>query len=148
MKSGIIGAGKVSGARNPFGKKADEHAERYYGLVRSMQTDVAKIAATTGILKDDIRAVKEYIFLEKHDLGNGYLEYFAPDYMMAESWQRLIDGKPETHDLVLLQHELMERDLIKRGYSQADAHRLASSKYDYGEEAGKYYAKIKKYRKE
>ncbi len=148
VKSGIIGAGKVSGARNPFGKKADEHAERYYGLVRSMQTDVAKIAATTGILKDDIRAVKEYIFLEKHDLGNGYLEYFAPDYMMAESWQRLIDGKPETHDLVLLQHELMERDLIKRGYSQADAHRLASSKYDYGEEAGKYYAKIKKYRKE
>ena len=40
----IITSGAVSGARNPESQEAKRHAERYYGLVRSMTTDVAKIA--------------------------------------------------------------------------------------------------------
>lgn len=98
-ESGIIKAGAVSGARNPLSKEAREHAERYYGLVRSMKTDVSRIAKATGFSEEDIRAVKNYIFLEKHDLGGIEPEYFEPDYMMAESWQRLVDGKAEPHDI-------------------------------------------------
>ena len=147
-KNSIIKSGAVSGARNPNSKEAREHAERYYGLVRSMKTDVARISETTGFAEEDIQTIKSYIFMEKHDLGGAELEYFAPDYMMAESWQRLIDGKPESHDITLLNHEIMERDLMKKGIPQDEAHIKASGKYNYAKEAGEYYAKIKKYKNE
>ena len=147
-KNSIIKSGAISGARNPSSKEAREHAERYYGLVRSMKTDVARISETTGFAEEDIQTVKSYIFMEKHDLGGAELEYFAPDYMMAESWQRLIDGKPELHDITLLNHEIMERDLMKKGIPQNEAHIKASGKYNYAKEAGEYYAKIKKYKNE
>ena len=147
-KNSIIKSGAVSGARNPNSKEAREHAERYYGLVRSMKTDVARISKATGFAEEDIQTVKSYIFMEKHDLGGAELEYFAPDYMMAESWQRLIDGKPESHDITLLNHEIMERDLMKKGIPQDEAHIKASGKYNYAKEAGEYYAKIKKYKNE
>ena len=147
QSNGIIKAGAVSGARNPHSKEAREHAERYYGLVRSMKTDVSRIAKTTGFAEEDVRAVKNYIFLEKHDLGGKEPEYFAPDYMMAESWQRLVDGKPERHDITLLNHEIMERELMASGMTQEEAHIETSAKYNYSKEAGEYYAKIKKHKK-
>ena len=148
IKNGIMKSGAVSGARNPHSKEARAHAERYYGLVRSMKTDVSRIAKATGFAEEDIQTIKSYIFMEKHDLGGAELEYFAPDYMMAESWQRLIDGKPESHDITLLNHEIMERDLMKKGIPQDEAHIKASGKYNYAKEAGEYYAKIKKYKNE
>lgn len=145
--SSKIVAGAVSGARNPFGTEAEAHAKRYYGLVRSMSTDVAKIAQVTGIPEKDVQAIKNYIFMEKHDLGNGTLEYFAPDYMMAESWRRLSNGNPEPHDITLLKHEIMEKELMEKGMSQYEAHIKTSAKYDYDGEARRYYAEIKKHKK-
>lgn len=147
-KSSKIVSGAVSGARNPYGEKAKEHAQKYYGLVRSMKTDVAKISKATGIAEEDVQAVKNFIFLEKHDLGGKELEYFEPDYMMAESWQRLVEGKPESHDITLIKHEIMERRLMAEGLSQEDAHIQTSKKYNYSKEAGDYYAKIEKYKED
>lgn len=147
-KDGTIKSGAISGARNPFGEKAQKHAETYYGLVRSMTTDVAKISKATGISEKEIQDIKNYIFLEKHDLGGEKKEYFAPDYMMAESWQRLISGKPEKHDITLLKHEIMEKKLMQSGMSQEMAHIETSKVYNYSKEAGEFYAKIKKYKKE
>ncbi len=146
--SGIIASGAISGARNPFGEAANKHAERYYGLVRSMTTDVGKIARTTGYSEDEIQRVKDYIFTEEHDLGEGLVKRFDPDYMMGESWRRLMEGTPEHHDLVMIEHEILERKLIGQGMSQDEAHVRASKQYNYGEEALKYYGQIKKYRKE
>ncbi len=80
----------VAGALDPESERADKHAARYYGLVRSMTTDVPKIAKNTGIPEDDVRYVKDYIFMDKHDLGGENLERFDPSFYMAESWQRLI----------------------------------------------------------
>ena len=145
-KSGKMVSGAISGARNPLSEKAKEHAQKYYGLVRSMKTDVAKISKATGISEDEVQSVKNFIFLEKHDLGGKELEYFEPDYMMAESWQRLIDGKPEQHDITLLKHEILEKELMEKGLLQEEAHIQASKKYNYSKEAGEYYAKIKKYK--
>lgn len=141
-------SGAVSGARNPYGEKAREHAEKYYGLVRKMTTDVDKISETTGISRDKIQEIKNFIFLEKHQLGGMEPEYFAPDYMMAESWRRLIDGKPEPHDITLINHELMEKELMKSGMSQKDAHIVTSKTYNYDKEASEFYDNIKKYKKE
>ena len=147
-RSSKITSGAVSGARNPYGEKAEEHAKRYYGLVRSMKTDVSKISKVTGMDEKDIQGIKDFIFFEKHDLGGKELEYFEPDYMMAESWQRLVEGKPEAHDITMLKHEILEKELIKNGMTQEQAHIEASMKYNYSKEAGEYYAKIEKYKKE
>lgn len=145
--SGIINSGAISGARNPYGKAAREHAERYYGLVRSMKTDVSKIAKVTGYSESEIQRIKNYIFIDEHDLGNGKRR-FDPDYMMGESWKRLIEGKPKEHDLTLLKHEIMENELISQGLSQDKAHIKTTAVYNYDKEANEYYGKIKKYKKE
>jgi hypothetical protein len=141
-------SGAISGARNPYGKAAEIHAEKYYGLVRSMTTDVIKIAKTTGYTEKEIQEIKNYIFYDKHDLGGTEPERFQPDYMMGESWRRLIEGKPERHDLTLINHEIMEKNLINEGLSQEKAHEITSEKYNYDKEATEFYGKIKKYRKE
>lgn len=147
-KGGIIKSGAVSGARNPYGKAANKHAALYYGIVRSMTTDAKRIAETTGYSEQEIQIVKNYIFIDEHDLGDQGVKQFDPDYMMGESWRRLIEGKPEPHDLTLIHHEIMERKLIQEGMSQDEAHIKATEKYNYDKEAHKFYGKIKKFKKE
>lgn len=144
----IIRSGATSGARNPGGEAATNHAKRYYGLVRSMKTDVAKIAKTTGMPEKDIQAIKDYLFIQEHELGKPTKERFEPDFMIAESWRRLIEGQPEKHDIILLKHEVMERELMLSGMSQNEAHILATKKYNYNREAKAFYGKIKKFKKE
>lgn len=137
-------SGAISGALNPDSKEADKHAKQYYEAVRKMTTDVKRISENTGYPESLIQQIKDFVFNEKHDLGNR-VDYFDPDYKMAQSWQRLIDGKDiKTHDLTLLKHEQMEHDLMQQGYSQSDAHAITSQKYNYGKEASEYYDQIKK----
>ena len=148
FKDSSIVSGAISGALNPDGEQAKEHAKQYYKSVRRMKTDYKRIAKNTGFSVDEIKEIKEYIFLKKHDLGNGKLEYFVASYDMAESWQRLIDGRNiQAHDLVLLNHEIMERDLIRKSLTQDEAHKLASKKYTYAKGAKEYYDRIKKNKK-
>lgn len=52
-----------------------------------MKTDVPKIAKSTGYSEEQIQEIKNFIFLDKAWLGGPEPEYFAPDYMMAESWK-------------------------------------------------------------
>ncbi|MBQ7003360.1 MAG: phage minor capsid protein [Oscillospiraceae bacterium] len=146
--SGIIKkSGAISGALNPLSKRADEHAERYYAAVRKMTTDVKRISENTGYSEELIQSIKDFVFNEKHDLGDKF-DYFVPDYKMAESWQRLIDGKDiKPHDLTLLKHEKMERELMASGYTQEEAHLITSKTYNYAKEAEEYYDQIEKHRK-
>lgn len=147
-KGGIMNLGAISGALNPFSKDAKKHAAQYYESVRHMNTDVARISENTGISEAEIAKIKKHVFLEKHDLGGDEPEYFYPNYEMAQSWQRLIDGKNiQKHDVTLLRHEAMERELMDKGYSQAEAHRLAEEKYNYSKESDEYYAETNKHHK-
>ena len=147
-KRGIIKAGAISGALNPYSKRAEEHAVRYYESVRYMTTDVARIASNTGYSTNEIQRIKNFIFMEKHDLGRGKLEYFDASYEMAQSWQRLIDGKNiQQHDLILLKHEIMENKLVDLGIPQSEAHIMTSKEYNYSREARKYYDTIEKHKK-
>ena len=139
---GIINSGAISGGLNPYSKQAQEHADRYYESVRHMTNDVQRIADNTGLSKEEIAKIKDFIFMQKHDLGGEY-KYFDSSYEMAQTWQRLIDGKNiQQHDLTLLRHEKMERELMAQGYSQDEAHKITSRKYDYAREAEAYYDKI------
>ena len=97
---------------NPASDEAQKHANTYYESVRHMTNDTNRISQNTGFNKLDIDEIKEYIFKQKHDLGGSELEYFYPNYEMAQSWQRLIDGKNiQKHDITLLNHEIMEKIL-------------------------------------
>ena len=76
--------------------------------------------------------VKSHLFMTKHDLGNGELEYFFPDYEIAQSWQRLMDDnmKIQPHDLILLEHEYAELSFMKDGMTQHEAHKKAEELYN------------------
>jgi len=146
-ESGIISSGAISGARNPYSAKSDKHAEIYYASVRKMKTDVDRISKNTGVEREKIQYVKDYIFNTKHNLGGSESEYFEPDFMMAQSWERLILGEDiQKHDMTLLKHEIMEKELVDKGTSQFDAHIITSRKYNYDKEAKEFYANIKKYK--
>ena len=123
-----------------------------------MTTDVARIASNTGYSTNEIQRIKNFIFMEKHiyilqhirgiDLGRGKLEDFDASYEMAQSWQRLIDGKNiQQHDLILLKHEIMENKLVDLGIPQSEAHIMTSKEYNYSREARKYYDTIEKHKK-
>lgn len=114
-----------------------------------MTTDVARIASNTGYSTNEIQRIKNFIFMEKHDLGRGKLEYFDASYEMAQLWQRLIDGKNiQQHDLILLKHEIMENKLVDLGIPQSEAHIMTSKEYNYSSEARKYYDTIEKHKKD
>lgn len=145
-KSGIIKSGAVSGGLIPDSDEAQAHAERYYESVRKMKTDVRNIAQNTGFSEEEISQIKNHVFINEHDLGGEVPERFYPNYAMSQSWQRLIDGKNiQKHDLTLLNHEKMESNLMKQGYSQKEAHELAEKVYNYAKESREYYAEIKKH---
>lgn len=148
-KNGIIDISsiKVSGALDPSSKKASKHAEQYYESVRRMKTDYKKIALNTGLDANEIKRIKDYLFVNEHELITGK-KRFDPDYMIAESWRRLIEGKGiQPHDLTMLNHEILEHKLVLSGLSQDDAHKLATEKYNYNKEAIEYHAKISKRKK-
>ena len=138
----------INGARitDIYDPVAEAHADRYYGLVRSMSTDVSKIAKNTGYSEEFIQQIKNYIFIDTYDLGDASPRRFDPSFAMAQSWQRLISGTPEPHDLTLLKHEEYERELMSTGMSQYLAHIEASKKYNYAKESDAYYAALKKYK--
>lgn len=120
-----------SGALNPNSDRALKHAVTYYESVRHMTTDCARIAANTGFREQDIRVIKNHVFIEEHDLQNGRKRFF-PDYEMAQSWQRLIDGRNiQERDIVLLNHEYIESIFMKDGLSAVDAHEKAQRIYNY-----------------
>lgn len=127
-RSGII---EQSGALNPDSKRARKHAAVYYESVRHMTTDCERIAANTGFREQDIRVIKNHVFIEEHDLYAGR-QRFTPDYEMAQSWQRLIDGRNiQERDIVLLNHEYIESVFMKTGFSTVEAHEKAQGIYNY-----------------
>lgn len=144
----IINSGAVSGALNPDGEEAFEHASQYYESVRKMKTDTQRISQNTEFSEEKVREIKNHVFIDEHDLGGPKPERFYPDYCMAQSWQRLIDGKNiQPHDITLLNHEYMELSLMKEGKSQSEAHKKAESLYNYSLESRDYYAKANKHNK-
>ncbi|WP_294407820.1 hypothetical protein [uncultured Ruminococcus sp.] len=129
-ESGIIKSVVISGALNPTSRKAEQHAIQYYESVRHMKTDTARISQATGIAKDKLDKIKEHVFIKEHDLIDGR-KRFDPDYDMAQSWQRLINGSFKEQDMVLLKHEYAELRYMEKGLTQSEAHIKASRKYDY-----------------
>lgn len=48
----------------------------------------------------------------------------------------------QPHDIVLIKHELMEMELVGKGYSQEDAHDMTNKLYNYAEASDAYYYEL------
>ena len=124
-------SGGISGALNSDSKRAKRHAKKYYAFLRKIKSDVPKIAKNTGYSIKLIQKIKNYLFIDSHNLEDGY-HPFHPDYNIAVSWQRLFSGKGiKESDIVLLKHEMLEMKYRNMGYNQREAHDLTNKKYNY-----------------
>lgn len=142
----VCGALVYGAITDPNSTEANRHAEMYYNEIRAMTTDVKRIAKNTGYPIEAIQQIKNYLFMEAHDLEGG-VKKFSPCLEIAQSWQRLMskdkkDIKP--HDLILIAHEVYESNLVKSGMSQDDAHIEASKHYNYAKAAGEFYKSLKR----
>lgn len=140
----ICGALVSGGITDPLSRQASKHAEIYYNEIRSMTTDIHRIAANTGYSIHQIRTVKNYAFMDEHELADG-TSRFAPCFEIAQSWQRLMSHNKndiQPHDLLLIKHELYESTLVSQGHDQDTAHRMASEKYDYATASDNYYRSL------
>ena len=134
-------SGAVSGAlrnsNDPDGKKRREHAARYYEAVRrrDKSAEVAAVAKNAGSDLETVTAAYDHIFIDEHDLAGGH-ERFAPDYYMAQSWQRLRSGIGiQQHDRTLILHEKTESEYMKSGMDYTSAHEKANKDgYNYQKE--------------
>lgn len=138
---------KITGAITDIAsERAINHAELYYEEIRKQTTDVARISKNTGYHESTIQEIKNYLFIDEHQLKNG-IRRFDPDFAIAQSWQRLAQNEMMPHDITLIRHEVHERNLLKKGMTQDEAHRETSKIYNYKKEAGDYYAKLKERKK-
>lgn len=133
--------GFICGSHNPESIHAVEHANAYYASIRKRTGDCETISNNTKFTLEQISLIKSYIFYAQHKLCNG-IERFCPDYMMGESWRRLSSSNKnhiQPHDIILLNHELLEIHYIMQGYDQDRAHTESSKKYDYHTAALNFY---------
>lgn len=127
--------GALNNQNDPDQKKRDAHANLYYKeITHSGPDDFAeKVAAKTGMAKEDLVAIYNHVFTETHELVEG-IKHFDPSYDMAESFRRLRTGKepPLPHDIIMLKHELLELEIMRDyGYNYSKAHEMAAKKYNY-----------------
>lgn len=126
--------GALNDKNDPEMKRRDAHAERYYEFIRKSNKEnwISRISENSGMRKASVEKIYEHVFIDKHQLLMGYTR-FPADYAMAESFQRLFEGNTiYPHDLIMLKHERLELELIKRyGYPFAKAHEITERKYNY-----------------
>ena len=135
MKSSGAVYGAWNDRNDPYNKERDRHAQKFYESVRNRnkQHEIVKVSNNSGLSQADVEKIYNHIFINEYDLEDGR-KRFDPNYDMAESWRRLseIGGKNiQPHDLVMLNHELMEHDLMAKGMKYDEAHELTNKTYNY-----------------
>ena len=135
MKSSGAVYGAWNDRNDPYNKERDRHAQEFYESVRNRnkQHEIVKVSNNSGLSQADVEKIYNHIFINEYDLEDGQ-KRFDPSYDMAESWRRLseIGGKNiQPHDLVMLNHELMEHDLMAKGMKYDEAHELTNKTYNY-----------------
>lgn len=156
----VIGVPVSSGAKNYVRYKGDdrfysaeqirrlEYAYTQYDTIKNSNQSVEKRKIFSNIgqfktMKDfsklDVDIAFNHVFNDIHDLYEGK-SLFTPDYDMAQSWNRLINGNQiEKHDLILLRHERLEHDyMYKENLDYSTAHRKTSAYFNYADALRKY----------
>lgn len=127
--------GALNELNDPFGEKREKHAEMYYEEIRNRRPVyvIKRIAKNANISKKSAQNIYEHVFINEHIFKNGEVKAFDPDYDMAESFRRILEGKNiKPHDLIMLRHENLELNLMRKyNLVYEDAHELTNKKYDY-----------------
>lgn len=132
--------GALDDSNDPYSIRRDAHAERYYESVRKRDkdTEISTIAVNSGLDESVVSKAYQHLFINEHDLEKGHTR-FDPSYDIAQSWQRLREGKSvQKHDITLLKHEAYESDLMRNGMSYEEAHEKAQERYNYAKELKKF----------
>ncbi len=128
-------AGALTGKKDPLGKKREAHAELYYEEMRNRRPSyiIRRISKNTGISENVAKNIYDHMFTQEHLFRSGKIKMFDPDYDMAESFRRILEGKDiKPHDIIMLKHENLELNLMKKyNIAYEDAHELAERKYNY-----------------
>lgn len=132
-----------SGAINPDSVEGLRQGAKLYAQIRNRQADYINVARNTGLSLEQCKILKDYMFLNKHELIAGY-ERFFPDLAMAQSWLRLAEAHGKNilpMDTLMLKHELFEINLLLTNskMSPAQAHEIAEVKFNYSLEVEKHY---------
>ncbi len=108
-----------------------------YEAIRATNTNVARIAETTGIKPRNIQKVKDHIFNELHLLDRyvylgepAEFRRFDADLRIVAAWERLQAGTFTPQDLQLLLHETAEAWYMRQhGPSYTAAHDVAHARF-------------------
>lgn len=129
-------SGALNDKNDPLMLRRNKHAKSYYEEIRNRKTGyvVNRLSINAGISKETARNIYEHVFVNEHML-DGVRKRFDPDYDMAESFRRLLDGKNiKSHDIVMLKHEELELNLMKQyNMIYEEAHKIANQSYNYSE---------------
>lgn len=123
----------MTSKNDPDYSKRNAHATQYYSSIRnSDQNSIVKaISGNVDIDSTKVSTAINHLFYTKHDLEKGF-DYFDEDYDIAESIQRLRDGRNiQPHDLILIQHEALEAEYMSSGMTFDEAHNKAQEQYNY-----------------
>ncbi len=127
----------ASGALDSESRQALKHANMFYRELSNSDRPilVSKMAKSSKLDKKLVDQALNHVLNSKYDLMvNDQIKHtnFAPDYDMAQSFQRVRDGKPEKHDIIMLQHEALEAEYMdKHHLDYVDGHLKANQKYNY-----------------
>lgn len=131
-------AGALTRKNDPLRKRRNAHAERYYEEIRNRRPSyiIRRISKNTGISENVAKNIYEHMFTQEHLFRDGTVKLFDPDYDMAESFRRILEGKDiKPHDIIMLKHENLELNLMKKyNMTYEDAHELTDKKYNYVKE--------------
>jgi hypothetical protein len=110
--------------------KQEAEAESMYNSIRNTTDDVSSIAKNTGMTEQQIQRIKDHVFNNEHILSDG-TKQFAPDYDIAQSWNKLKNGTYGQNDIDLLNHELFEskfEGIFKTNYQTAHDATISSGR--------------------
>lgn len=125
MQSG----GKYTVGTPEWDQARRDKADLQYANIRNAN-DIEIIAKNSGMAIEEIQTIKNHIFFNDHIKYDGKIEPFDADYDMAVAWKRLSEGVPESRDILLLKHELLESQLEKQyKLTAAQAHARANKTY-------------------
>lgn len=123
--------------------RKEKHAYIVYNTIKNSNIEyqkqkiyknISQIDEMKDFKKEDVDIAFNHVFMTKYEL-EGKRKLFDPDFEMAQSWNRLINGKVkeiQPHDLILLRHERYEWDLMnKKKMNYIDAHKLTDKFYFY-----------------
>ena len=133
-------AGALLGAYNdendPYFTKREKIGNDLYAEIKNRKRDfeIKAVSSNTSFTEKEIDTIFAHIFENEHLFEDGTVRQFDPDYYMAHSWLRLREGKNiQTHDIIMLHHELEEAKLMNKSldYYYEKAHNIVEKKWNY-----------------